>query len=101
MSRHWKPKPPEIDWEIVSKRDRFPCDSCGNIIMGSRLSVTMQTNYFRGDDEVTFYCVPCALSKGYKPNNPICRLIVEKMTAEELHTIVQRMRLPSTTKDSL
>ena len=89
----WKPKPLEISWQTVSAKGHQPkCADCGETPKHSRCVLTEQVNFMRGDDEVTFLCIPCAVKRDIKPCNPVCRLMFEKMTREEQIQIAERLR---------
>jgi hypothetical protein len=91
MSR-WKPKPPEISWQAIGRRDTRTCDDCGQVHKHHRCVITEQVNWMRGDDEVTFLCISCAVKRGIVPCNHVCRLLVAAMTTEERFVFAERLR---------
>jgi len=93
MSR-WKPKPPEVEWQqCPRKRQNSPkCDDCGEQPRLMRSAITEQTSWMRGDDQVTFLCIPCALARGVVPSNAVCRVLWDAMLPLERATIAARLR---------
>lgn len=96
MSEPWKPKRDQVDWRTCPRnRDAVKCDKCGEIPREIRCVLTTQTSFMRGDDEVTFLCIPCALSRGIVPSNAVCRLLWDKMLPLERTAIAARLRQTS------
>jgi hypothetical protein len=92
MSKHWKPKPTQVEWQTCGRHSKAPCDICGETPRGIRCVITEQTSWMRGDDEVTFRCIPCAIVRGVVPSNAVCHLLFDAMTPEERVTIAGRLR---------
>jgi len=90
----WKPKPVDVSWQTCPHKtaDAPQCADCGQLPKGQRCVLTEQTNWMRGDDEVTFLCIPCAATRGITPCNPVCRLMFDAMTPDERIQIAERLK---------
>lgn len=90
--KNWKPKPADVSYQMTGKKDQLPCKDCGNKPKVMRCAIAEQTSPMRGDDEVTFLCVPCAVKRKIDLPSIACRLLYLAMTQEERETIAERLR---------
>jgi hypothetical protein len=89
----WKPKSPYTEWQRVSQKHYTqPCDHCGGVPSGMRAAITTQTSWMRGDDEVEFLCITCAIARGIRPTGAVALLLFDAMTDEERLIVSDRLR---------
>lgn len=93
MAKHWKPKSPDVRWESPPKcAPGIACDCCGKQPKRLRCVVTTQVSWMRGDDEVEVFCIPCAITKGHKPDRNCALLLLANASPEELKAMAERAR---------
>ncbi len=94
MGRKWKPKPPEIEWQQCPKDPQYQakCADCGEMPKKWRATITEQTSWFRGDDEVTFLCISCAMKRKIPLTGPVALTLADVMEWAERQWIAERLK---------